>query len=63
MQNAFVALARYRDNMERPDRFQSELPKVIAKTMSALPPKAHFFCSLPNVCFVPNKRHQPNLIS
>ena len=36
MQNAFVALARYRDNMERTHRFQSELPKAIAKTVSAL---------------------------
>ena len=27
MQNAFVALARYRDNMERPHRFQSEFAK------------------------------------
>ena len=36
MQNAFVALARYRDNMERTHRFQSELPKAIAMMMSAL---------------------------
>jgi len=34
MQNAFVALARYRDNMERTHRFQSELPKAIAKTIA-----------------------------
>ena len=53
MQNAFVALARYRDNMERPHRFQSELPKVIAKTMSALPPKADIRRCKWNVRLVP----------
>ena len=30
MENAFVALAGYGDNMERTHRFQSELPKAIA---------------------------------
>jgi hypothetical protein len=29
MENAFVALAGYRDNMERTHRFKSELPKAI----------------------------------
>ena len=36
MQTAFVVLALCRDNMERTHRFQRELSKPIAKSMSAL---------------------------